>query len=408
MRKSGGAVIRMQANSANMDFLVGSMEILQGMPAIPSLSVFSDLAVNFLEDLSRELINDKNARAYSDVISFAYWIRRASLEKAKTMMTDGRCRIGRGVALHIAPSNVPVNFAVTMTYSLLSGNCTVIRVSSKPFEQIAIICRALNKLLSGAFSSLIPYVCVVRYEHSDEITAQLSAMCDVRVVWGGNRTIAQIRKASLPPRAIELTFSDRHSIAIINSDEYLKRDPEKTAKDFYTDTYYTDQNACSSPRLVVWTGSCVSEARERFWSYLDRLVKQDYNLRPIQSVDKLLSLCLLSASGQSARLVSSDNYVVRVEVDHLSPELMNYKDSGGYFFEYTAKDINEIVPVLTKSCQTITVLGIPYKDVTDVVVKNGTKGVDRIVPMGMAMGIEYIWDGFDMISSMSRIVYFPQ
>ena len=398
----------MRVNSDNIDFLTGSPEILQNMPDVPVLGVFSELAENFLAALSREILNDKSARGLADVVSYAYWIRKSWLENAKAQYSDNNCRIGRGVALHIAPSNVPVNFAVTMTYSLLSGNCTVIRVSSKPFEQIDIICRAINKLLADEYAALAPYLCVIRYEHSDEITAQLSAMCDVRIIWGGNRTIANIRKAPLPPRAIELTFADRHSIAMINSDEYMKSDPEETAKNFYTDTYYTDQNACSSPRLVVWTGNCVSEARERFWSYLDRLVKQDYNLRPIQSVDKLLSLCLLSASGQSARLVSSDNYVVRVEVDHLSPELMNYKDSGGYFFEYVANDISEIVPVLTKSCQTVTVLGIPLEDVADVAIKFGTKGLDRIEPMGSAMGIEYIWDGFNMINTMSRIVYFPR
>ncbi len=408
MRRSGGAAIPMQINSVNIDFLVGTPEILQNMPDVPALGVFSELAVSFLAELSRKILNDKSARSLPDVISYAYWIRKASIENAKSRFADDNCRIGRGAALHIAPSNVPVNFAVTMTYSLLSGNSTIIRVSSRPFEQTDIICRALNTLLKGEFSALAPYLCVVKYEHSEEITAQLSAMCDVRVIWGGNRTIAEIRKAPLPPRAIELTFADRHSVAIINSDEYMKCDPEKTAKNFYTDTYYIDQNACSSPRLVVWTGGCVDEARGRFWHYLDEMVKKDYDLKPIQAVDKYLSLCLLSAAGYKAKLVSSDNYVVRAEVDRLTAELMDYKNSGGYFFEYIANDISEVIPVFTKPCQTVTVLGIPPKDVADAVLKSGAKGVDRIVEMGMAMGIEFIWDGFDMINTMSRIVYFSR
>lgn len=53
------------------------------------------------------------------------------------------------MALHIAPSNVPVNFAVSMTSSLLAGNCTVVRVSSKRFLQVDVICEAINGLLAG-------------------------------------------------------------------------------------------------------------------------------------------------------------------------------------------------------------------------------------------------------------------
>ena len=43
-------------------------------------------------------------------------------------------RIGRGVTYHIAPSNVPVNFAVSMTSALLAGKACVIRVSNTSFD----------------------------------------------------------------------------------------------------------------------------------------------------------------------------------------------------------------------------------------------------------------------------------
>lgn len=249
------------------------------------------------------------------------------------------------------------------------------------------------------------YLCIIRYEHSELITQELSNLCDVRIVWGGNNTINEIRKASLPPRAIEMTFADRYSVAVINSDAYLNEDPDEVAKGFYTDTYYSDQNACSSPRLVVWMGNKVNEARELFWKKMNLLVEKDYDMKPIQAIDKFTSLSMLGMGYDGVHLVSDNNLVVRVEVDKLYPELMNYKNGGGYFFEYKMKNLDDIVPVLTKQCQTISVLGIEKQDILDIVFKYGVRGVDRVVELGKTMELEFIWDGYKMIEEMSRFIY---
>lgn len=395
----------MQISSEDFEFLVGNPVSLRTMPKTALLPMFSQAAIDFLSDLSRELLKDKRTRAFQDVVSYAYWIRKTSLEAVREKCFDYRNRIGRGVAFHIAPSNVPVNFAVSMTSSVLAGNGSIIRVSNKRFKQVDIICDAMNRLLQDKYCNMKPYFCIVRYEYNDTITQMLSSMCDVRIIWGGNRTIRMIRKAELPPRAIELTFADRHSVCIIHSDVYLERNAAEVAKRFYTDTYYTDQNACSSPRIVIWTGESVAEAKERFWSALDELVIRDYDMKPIQAVDKYTSLCLLGMATDKVHLISNNNYVVRVDVDELTEDLMDYKYGGGYFFEYTAKDLKEIVPVLTKQCQTISVLGIEKADVKKLVFENGVRGVDRIVSPGQTMELSFIWDGYKMIEEMSRFIY---
>lgn len=395
----------MQINSNNLDFLVGDYEVLCNLSQVPALRTFSDEAVEFLSALSRELLKDRRSRSLVDVTSYAYWIRRASLESVKEKHIDYKNRIGRGVAFHIAPSNVPVNFAVSMTSSVLAGNATLIRVSNKSFEQVDIICEAMNRLLNSEYQSMRKYFCLIRYEHSDEITQELSNICDVRIIWGGNRTIDTIRKATIPPRAIEMAFADRHSLAIINADAYLEADASEVAKGFYTDTYYTDQNACSSPRIVVWTGNKIDEARTIFWEKLNEMVEREYLMKPIQAIDKYTSVSMLGMSQEGIHLVSDNNYVMRVEVDNLSQELMNYKNGGGLFYEYKAKELDEIVPVLTKQCQTVSVLGIEKQSVLDIVFKYGVRGVDRIVPLGQTMGLEFIWDGYKMIETMSRFIY---
>ncbi len=396
----------MRINSNDMEFLVGNFDILNNMANVPVLPAFSDKAVDFLSELSKELLNDKRVRGYIDVISYAYWIRRSSLSSAKNKHPDHKNRLGRGIALHIAPSNVPVNFAVSMTSSVLAGNINIIRVSNKQFEQVNIISDALNTLLNGKFLDLKPYFCIIRYEHSDLITQELSSICDVRIIWGGNRTIETIRHAKLPPRGIEMTFADRFSVAVVNSEKYLQSDIKKTAKGFYTDTYYTDQNACSSPRIVVWTGDKIKEAKEIFWKELAVLVKNDYDMKPVQAVDKYNSFCSLAMASQNVSLnKQGNNLIMRIDVGELTPDIMDYKNGGGYFFEYEAKNLSEIVPILTKQCQTISFLGENKEEIKELVFKNGVRGVDRIVPLGETMGLEFIWDGYKMIENMSRFVY---
>lgn len=398
-------MILMQINSNDLHFLVGDYVVLSEMANTPALPTFSEEAVSFLAELSKAILRDKRSKRNVDVMSYAYWIRRASIENVKKKHFDRNNRIGRGVAFHIAPSNVPVNFAVSMTSSLLAGNASIIRVSNKSFEQVDIICDAMNSLLSGEFVDMKKYFCLVRYEHNDLITQELSNICDVRIIWGGNKTIETIRRASLPPRAIEMAFADRHSLAIVNSDYYLLSDYSEVAKWFYTDTYYSDQNACSSPRLVVWTGNSVEKAKKIFWEKINDLVLSDYDMKSIQAVDKYTSICMLGMEYDGVKLVSDNNFVSRVELNSLFPQLLDYKNGGGLFFEYTAKRLDEIVPVLTKKCQTISLLGIEKQEIKDIVFKYGVRGVDRIVEMGQTMGLEFIWDGYKMIETMSRFVY---
>jgi len=394
----------MLQNSDKIHFLVGNIDSLNNMPNVRVLPIFSDLIVQFFAELSTKLLDKVKTRDFMDVISYAFWIRKGHTEKHKGFYNTGE-RMGRGIALHFAPSNVPVNFAVSFTSALLAGNPCIVRVSNKEFDQVNIICSAINEIINTTLPEMQNYINIIRYEHDDEITKQLSAMCDIRIIWGGDRTINEIRKAPLPPRAIEMTFADRHSVAVINADEYLKRDSKQAARDFYTDTYYTDQNACSSPRFVIWTGSNIEKARKQFWAELEAIITKEFDLQPLKAVDKLDSFCRLAAVKTDVKLIKNNNKLYRVVLPSLASDLMKYKDNSGYFFEYSTDNLEDIVPILTKQCQTISYLGVDSKLIRKIVEAFGPRGVDRIVPMGQTMELAFIWDGYNMIEAMSRIIY---
>lgn len=386
--------------------VVGSYEIIEKMTGRPSKEPFADEMLAFLSEVSRELLKDARGRQYSDVVTFAFWIRLASVKKLKEQYAfhDNNIHLGRGVAFHIAPSNVPVNFAYSLAVGLLTGNANIVRIPSREFPQVEIIADALNKVLAKD-EAMRSYVALVRYERDKSINDELSSIADTRIIWGGDATIAELRKSPLMPRSTEITFADRYSLAVIHSDTYMAMEDKRgVAEDFYNDTFFSDQNACTSPRIVIWTGSRTGEAKEIFWEILHDLVKERYSFQDIQGVDKLASSYLAAVELSGSKVMPhEDNRIVRVEVEHVDNNLMDLKDNSGYFFEYDCDDVMELKDLCNdKRCQTVGLIG--DREWFRPLIELGIKGIDRVVPIGKTMDFELVWDGYNLIHFLTRTV----
>lgn len=393
-------MIPMRQNLDKPGYLIGSPEIADAMPELPAMPPFDGRVLSFLQALSEKL---RGARGFSDVATFAFWCRRAALNQAKARYDDLEERMGRGVVFHIAPSNVPVNFAFSLVSGLLAGNANIVRVPSKEFPQVTLIAAAIRELLAGEHSGLAPYICLVRYPAEQAVNDAFSALCDVRVIWGGDRTIAEVRRSPLQARATEITFADRHSIAVIDSDAYLACEArDRLAQDFYNDTYFSDQNACTSPRVVFWTGTQAAQARTEFWARLHTLVKEQYSLAAVQSVGKLDAVYQAAAAGGVRLIPSEDMLITRLEADTLSGTLMDYKYHSGFFYEKEIADLSEILPVCGSRCQTLSYYGLTEQQLAEFLRAARPHGIDRAVPIGKTMDFSLIWDGCDLIRTMSR------
>lgn len=387
-------------------YLTGSAELAAGLLNTPAKAPFDDRTVDFLNDVSREVMRDARSRAYSDVITFGFWIRRGSVLKLKDRFEkqDGMLRMGKGTAFHIAPSNVPCNFAYSLASGLLTGNANVVRVPSKDFPQVAVLADAFQKVLDQ-YEDMKPYVILVRYGREKEINDFFSSIADIRIVWGGNQTIAELRKSELQPRSGEITFADRYSLAVIDADSYLAiEDKEKTAEDFYNDTFFSDQNACTSPRIIIWTGREIEKAKKVFWEEEHKLAEKKYTFQAIQGVNKLTSSYLIAAAEPGVKIAErSDNLIVRVAVPEIRDDLMDYRDNSGYFYEYDCEDICHIRNLCNdKGCQTIAYIGDSSMILP--LIQAGVKGIDRVVPMGKTMDFDLIWDGYDLPVLMTRTI----
>lgn len=387
-----------------LEFVIGDDRTLEQMPSVPALPPFAKPVIDFFNDLSKLVM--KQGRAYSDVMTFGFWCRKAALMKDKENYPNLERRLGRGIVFHSTPSNVPVNCAFSFAAGLLAGNANIVRLPAKDFPQVQIISDCVRELLETSHKEMTPYVCFVKYPPIKEITDLFSGMCQSRVVWGGDATIAEIRQSPLPPRAGEVTFADRYSFAVLNADAFMAaEDQDKIVRDFYNDTYFSDQNACTAPRLIVWLGERKEEAKDRFWKLVASYAQEHYDIAPVQAIGKMNALYKAAANLNLGKVAVEQPWLTRIQVDSLFPGMMDYRYNSGFFYEYDARSLADLLPIATTRSQTVTYYGLTREEIVKFVNEFHPQGVDRFVPFGKSMDFTLVWDGYDLILTLSRIVF---
>ena len=392
------------SNDKNIEYLVGKKAKLNIF-----LEPFNYKIITFLDDLSKSLDNEFNNKNFPDLKALSFFCRKNNILNLKNKHQDKESiRFGLGLLFHITPSNIPTNFAYSLIFGLISGNSNIVRVPSNKFDEIEIICKSINYILTKKIHNQVKnMIAVVRYySNNNLLTKKFSAICDARLIWGGDKTITEIKNFETKPKNIDIPFSDRYSISLINSDKFLKLSEYKVfnlIKNFYNDTYAVDQNACSSPHLILWKGKSNTKAKKKFWLYLNDLVKKKYDPPLISTVDnysRLVSEIIKNKNIYSYKNFSKSLYVVTLKKLH--PKLFIEKSKWGFFYECNISDLKNINFIINKSLQTLTYFGFSKKFLQSFFKTNNFNGIDRVVPIGQALNINLIWDGYDLTKILSR------
>jgi hypothetical protein len=373
------------------------------------LPIFRQEIMEFLDALSKKLQTSSDIRNYPDLATFAFYCRKANLNKlCKDYPVLVKSQLGRGITFHIAPSNVPMNFAYSLLMGMLAGNINIVRIPSKNYAQIEVFLNALTSLQKEKiYKDALAKVILVQYERNKELTDFFSSICANRVIWGGDTTIAEIRKSPLPARSYDIAFSDRYSICILGIESILDLDDmNNLANWFFNDTYLFDQNACTSPHTIIWSGNRdkLSQAQDRFWNAVSKLLHtKQYQLQAATAVDKLTYAYEQIMDNKIVELKTHENLIYRANLAYLKGEVFDSHSNCGYFNELFLEDLQELAVFLdSPKFQTISYFGVHPVDIETLILDNGLKGVDRIVPVGKTADFSATWDGFDLIQNLSR------
>jgi len=391
-----------------MSVLAGSYESITNAP----VEIFNDARIEFLSELSRRLLANSVAKTLPDVATFAFWCRRSNLTKMRnSYLKNDVLRMGLGLTFHICPANVPINFAFSMAFGLLSGNSCVLRLPSKATPTVEVLVSAISSQLDDPqFKDLSEALTLLRFERDDEISSYWMSVADGRVVWGGDATVAHMRKFPSNSRSREVAFSDRYSLCVIDPKSVIQMQEKKLMQfcnDLFNDIYLMDQAACSSPQLIVWIGERedVLDAQARIWPEVVKIAQLKYSIQAVNVIDKFVQACRSSiADPHVVAIERTGNLLYRVSLNGIDPHQYECRGYFGTVHEVVLHELDQLAPIVNERYQTLTIEGIETAVVRQWITRNRLRGVDRVVPVGKALDMDVVWDGYDIVSSLSRVI----
>jgi hypothetical protein len=163
--------------------------------------------------------------------------------------------------------------------------------------------------------------------------------------------------------------------------------------------------ACNSPHFVFWLGKKDLNFQKKFWQKLNEIVEKKFSLDEVHAVEKYTNLMEnIITNGEFSDINQLKNNVFICTPKHKLTKIENIRGVNGTFFQVNINNLRDLKKFITKKCQTVSYYGLTKKELRDFLLKSNLFGIDRVVPVGRALEIDLIWDGYDVISSLSRIV----
>ena len=160
------------------------------------------------------------------------------------------------------------------------------------------------------------------------------------------------------------------------------------------------QHRCFSRRLILakWKLQCADYC-------IAQRVDKKYNLTDAAAIDKYTRLCEnILKLNNIKKYQKYGNSIYTITLKNLDKNNHNQRGKWGFFYEYNISNLNKMKNYVNNKYQTLTYFGLDNNILKDFVLNNKLQGIDRIVPIGQALDISFVWDGYDLNRILSRII----
>ncbi|MFF0863210.1 acyl-CoA reductase [Nonomuraea sp. NPDC003560] len=403
---AGGVEVRFPPGGSPVPVEELVAQVRQGEP----LEVGDERMRAFLAAFGKRLLRPALARRHPELGSLGFFLRPSELARTLEELRTPHVRVPRGLVFHLPPANVDTVFVYSWALSALMGNRNVVRLSPRAGAVAAVVLDTLREALADADPVVTATQRIVSYDRRAEaVTAALSAACDLRVIWGGDDTVREVRRHPLAPHARDLTFPDRSSFAVVNAAAWLcapRAARVAAAEGFVNDSYWFDQAACSSPRTVFWVGAdddCEA-ARADFTEQVSRvLAGRGWDVDAAMAVEKRVSVYGLAADGLVDLIEFRGNALANVTLAAAAAMPRRWLGAGT-FAHARVRTLAELIPMVERKDQTLTHFGFSLGELEELARELAGRGVDRMVPVGSALSFHRVWDGVDLPGEFTRLV----
>lgn len=366
------------------------------------LPPFAPQTLNFLADLSEQLLQHGATDKHPEIISLGFWLRASNLKKLQAQCPSLPNTLLKplGRVLHIAPSNVDIQFFYSWVLSLLLGNSNIVRISQVESALKDRLLQQLQILLAKPeHQHIAQHNAFVSWPHDDAITADISKQVDARMLWGSDESVAHIRRLPARISCRDIVFVDKFSVSVVdlNGVENFDTFAEALSRDISAFA----QRACSSPRVIF---SCSSDETipQQLVAKLSE-AGQKNTFSPSRAVNHLVTQQLLTAKDVLLESVAQSHIQI-LKLQEFSPEMLQWHVGESQLFWVQLQSIEQLVEFIDEKCQTISYFGVERERLLNIVENLPIQAIDRVVPVGRALEFDVIWDGYDLFSQLSRRV----
>ncbi|OLF14244.1 hypothetical protein BLA60_03675 [Actinophytocola xinjiangensis] len=373
------------------------------------LAVGDERVVDVLASLSQTWLGARARADHPELAALGFFLRPAQLTAMRAELTGSGDGVRRpvGLVLHHPPSNVDAVLGYAWALSALCGNRNIVRVSGRAG---ALTARILDDIAT-AFATADPVLArtqlFVGHPHDDEVTDALARSCDLRVIWGGDQAITDLRRAALPAHARDLVFPNRHSLAVVNAAAYLDApgwQRARLAAGLCDDVLPFDQAACSSPRALVLVGAQPTataawrDLRGRIRAEVDG---RDLRLDPAMAVEKRVRGYGLAADGVAGTVEFDGEVMTYLGVPDPARLPRDWLGAGVLAIA-RVDECGDLAALLTDRHQTLGHFGFGREELRALCRSLGSRRLDRVVPIGTALTFDRHWDGHDLLHEFTR------
>ena len=138
-------------------------------------------------------------------------------------------------------------------------------------------------------------------------------------------------------------------------------------------------------------------------------VAEKYDFADIKCSEKYADLCECVTMVPEITTVKKylDNRLYVCDVRKIPKDVIAMlRGKYGLFYQCRVDNEGPIPELNNVKVQTCTYYGMDVKKISHWIMENHLRGIDRIVPFGKALDIDLVWDGYDLISEMSRKIEF--
>lgn len=370
------------------------------------LKPFDGAVLAFLEQLSKRLLHHPKKQNYPELTALGFWLRNSQLNSLKRSLftMENVLRKSLGTVVHYTPANVDTMFIYSWVCSLLMGNSNLLRLSSRPSAVRDILLNELNRLFEQPeFEGISQTNLFVTFEHDAPVSSEVSLLADARVIWGGDDSVTKIRSLPVKPRCRDIAFADRFSAALINTDVLQQEsDYQELASKLWRDTQPYAQMACSSPRVIFAIGPHYQQASQKLGRFLDKL-SADADVDITRATNHLVTTQLLQSQHQASNIVYQ-GVVSIVELAQFNSEALDWHCGQAMFYLLSVQNLGDLLNFSEDKLQTLSYWGVEKQDLFKLLENESIRGIDRVVPVGQALDFSPCWDGYELLTQLSKII----